>query len=247
VFALFVALISPVAALGEMLFSAHMVQHLTIMLVAAPLLVAGAPLLAMLWALPQPWRRGIGRWWRRSPRVRLAIAWITAPLLVWLMQLAAMWVWHAPGLYQAALRSEWVHALEHVTLLVAGLLFWWIVLQPTGRRRLSYAATMVFIATTLMQSGALGALLSFAQRPWYPAHAAGAAAWHLTPLADQQLAGVIMWVPMDLIYLAAAALIFMRWFGAEQREGEVSMARPSRPVRVLEFPAHRSTASSRGR
>jgi putative membrane protein len=239
--ALFVALVSPLAVLGETLFSAHMVQHLTLMLVAAPLIVAGAPLLAALWALPRRWRRGLGRWWRRSPRARAAMTLLTAPLLVWLLQLAAMWVWHAPGVYQAALRSEWVHALEHASLLGAGLLFWWLVFQPVGRRRLGYAATLVFIATTLMQSGALGALLSFAQRPWYPAHAAGAAAWHLTPLADQQLAGVIMWVPMDIIYLAAAAVVFMRWLDAEQRSSEASKPRAERQrARVLEFPLHRT-------
>jgi putative membrane protein len=231
-----------------MLFSAHMVQHLMLMLIAAPLLVAGAPVLAALWALPRPWRRKIGRWWRRSPRVRTAVAWITTPLVVWLMQLAAMWVWHSPGLYQAALRSERVHSLEHLSLLVAALLFWWLVMQPVGQRRMSYPATMVFIATTLMQTGALGALLSFSQRPWYPAHAAGAAAWHLTPLADQQLAGVIMWVPMDLIYLAAAAVVFMRWLEAEQRSSSASETRPTQPVRVLQFPVHRTpAASSRGR
>jgi len=78
-----VALVSPVAALGETLFSAHMVQHLALMLVAAPLLVAGAPVLAALWALPSSWRRGIGRWWRRSPHVRAVVAWITAPIVVW--------------------------------------------------------------------------------------------------------------------------------------------------------------------
>lgn len=245
---LFVALVSPVAALGEALFSAHMVQHLTLMLVAAPLLVAGSPLLAALWALPRSWRPGIGRWWRRSPRVRAVVAWITAPIVVWLMQLTVMWVWHAPRLYQAALRSEWVHALEHLSLLTAALLFWWLVMQPTGRRRMSYPATMVFIATTLMQSGALGALLSFSQRPWYPAQAAGAAVWHLPPLADQQLAGVIMWVPMDLIYLAAAAVIFMRWLAAEERHSsDASAPRQLRPVRVLQFPVHRSAGATRGR
>lgn len=207
-----IALLSPVDALAETLFSAHMVQHLLLMLVAAPLLALGEPLLPALWALPGERRLAIGRWWRASPRARRAARAGCDPLGVWLANLAVLWFWHLPGPYLAALRDERLHALEHLAFLGTAFAFWWVVVQPIGRRRLAYGGAVVYLALSMMQSGALGAILAFARTPWYPAHAAGAAAWHLTLLEDQQLAGLIMSVPMSFVYIGAALVLAARWF-----------------------------------
>lgn len=210
--AMFVALISPLSALAEALFSAHMVQHLLLTLLAAPLLVLGAPLVPFLWALPKPARHAAGRWWRRSDWARRAWHGISHPLLVWLLYALSFWIWHIPGLYQAALERVWVHELEHISFVIPALLFWWTVIHPLGgRRRLGYGAGALYLFTTALHSSALGALLTFAQRPLYPIYLSSAAAWNLTLLEDQQLAGVIMWVPAGLVYPVSALLLLGIW------------------------------------
>ena len=120
-----------------------------------------------------------------------------------------MWAWHLPGPYQAALRSDGVHALEHASFFITALLFWWVLARPDYRRRLSFGADLIFLFTAAMQSGVLGALITFARQPWYPMHAEPASWWGLTALEDQQLAGLIMWVPASLAYLAAAAAVLL--------------------------------------
>jgi putative membrane protein len=217
VLALLVALASPLDALAEALFSAHMVQHLVLILVAAPLCVAGAPLLPALWALPPAARRRVGRWWRAHGAARAVGRALGAPGLVLALHTVALWFWHFPAPYQAALGSRPLHALEHASFFGTALLFWWIVLQPVGRRRASHGAALLLVGATLMQSGALGAVLLYARTPWYPAHGAGARAWGVTLLADQQLAGILMWVPAGFVYVAAAAWLMLRWLAADAR------------------------------
>lgn len=208
--ALFIALASPLDEMAEALFAAHMVQHLLLILVAAPLLVAGAPILPALWAVPRAPRRALAGWWRRSPALRRVAHWTTAPGVAFVLHTLALWFWHLPAPYQSALRSPALHALEHGSFLGTAILFWWAVAPPIGRRRASEGAGILMIGGTLMQSGALGAVLMFASAPWYPLHAAGARTWGMTPLEDQQLAGLIMWVPASLVYIAAAAWLFLR-------------------------------------
>jgi len=151
-----IALLSPVDALAETLFSAHMVQHLLLMLVAAPLLALGEPLLPALWALPGERRLAIGRWWRASPRARRAVRAGCDPLGVWLANLAVLWFWHLPGPYLAALGDERLHALEHLTFLGAAFLFWWVVFQPIGRRRLAHGGAVVYLARGMAPHRARG-------------------------------------------------------------------------------------------
>lgn len=220
--ALFVALISPLNGLSAALVSAHMVQHLVLVLIAGPLLVLGAPLVPFLWALPKPMRRALGGWWKQAWALRGAWYALSRPVVVWPLHAAAMWVWHLPGLYQAALESEFVHALEHGCFFGTAILFWRVIVPAGKSGRLSPGAGVLYVFTTGMQSGVLGALLTFAPTPWYPAYAASVGAWGFTPLEDQQLAGLIMWVPAGLVYLHVAALLFLAWLQAEER-----VARPS--------------------
>lgn len=223
--ALLVALVSPLDALGESVFWGHMVQHLALILVAAPLLVLGAPLLPMLWVLGPGARRGLGRWWNRAGVLPAMVALLTAPLVAWGLHVVVLWAWHLPAAYQAALLDERLHALEHLSFLGTGMLFWWVVLQPAGRRRLDRGRSILYVVVAGMQGGLLGALLTFAGTSFYPAQSAAAASWGLTPLEDQQLAGLIMWLPAGLVYLAVAAALFVEWMGVAERRmslGEVS-------------------------
>jgi putative membrane protein len=204
--ALAAALVSPVDALGEVLFSAHMVQHLLLMMVAAPLLVLGDAVTAALWALPAVARRAVGRAWRRSRALGpLRVAWDAArrPLPAWLLHVGTLWAWHAPAPYESAVGHPAVHVAEHATFLVTSVLFWLALADPRPRRRLGFGAAVAYLFAAGLQGTALGALIAVATRPWYSVYLATTAPWGLTPLEDQQLAGLLMWIPAGLVYVVA--------------------------------------------
>lgn len=197
-------LLSPLDTWAERLLSAHMIQHFGLMLVAAPLMVLGRPGLAFLWAVPASRRAALGRLaggaagraWRAA----------THPLGAWMIYLVALWIWHMPALHQWALRSDAVHAAQHASFLGAALLLWTAVLErPRAEGR---AGAFFAVFATAVHSCALAALLTTARTLWYPAYAAGAGGWGLTPLQDQQLGGLIMWVPCCAILLGAAVAVF---------------------------------------
>jgi cytochrome c oxidase assembly factor CtaG len=213
---LLVALISPFDALDDQLFSAHMLQHLVLLLLAPPLLVFGRPALACLWAFPLSARRTMGHIWIRSGLQRAVHA-LMSPLLVWFLCSAVLWFWHLPRPYSWALGNESVHAFEHVCFFVSSLMFWSLVLEPLARRRMDYGSTLLFVATFGAQNGLLGALLTFAGRPLYAAHLSTTVAWGLTPLEDQQLAGLIMWIPASLIHLTTLGVLFVVWMHVAER------------------------------
>jgi len=205
--ALVVALVSPLDAMGGALFSAHMAQHLVLVVVAAPLLALGEPLAATLWAFPVGARRTVGRWARRRA-VRGAWLVLRAPAVVWVLHVSTMWVWHAPRLYESALRHPAVHALEHASFFVPALLFWWLLADRRARGRMGFGGSLLLLFTAALQSTVLGALITMAQRPWYLAYYDTTRSWGLTPLEDQQLAGLVMWVPAGFVYLAALVALF---------------------------------------
>lgn len=205
------ALLSPLDSLGAQLFSAHMVQHETLMLFAAPALVLGRPLAAWAWALPMRWRRGIGAFFH-TPGWRVPWLVVTGPLAAWLLHAAALWLWHLPVLFEAALANEAVHSFQHLTFLFTALLFWWSVLGATTRK--ARALALVSIFTTFLHTGALGALLTLAQADWYPIYAATAPAFHLSALEDQQLGGLVMWIPAGAIYLVSGLYLAATWMSS---------------------------------
>lgn len=213
---LFVALISPLDPLGEQLFCAHMVQHLLLLMAAPPLLVMGRPPVAFLWAFPGPVRRRIGRAWAAAGLARTTGV-LMHPITVWIAFSGSFVFWHVPAAYQWALADETIHTVEHLCFLVTALAFWSIVIAPSGRRTLNYGASLLFVATTAVLSGLPGALMIFAPRPLYPAHAHTAAEWGLTLMQDQQLAGLIMWIPAGLGYVVAIAWLFLLWLQEAER------------------------------
>ena len=214
---LVIALVSPLDALSSELFSAHMLQHLLLMLVAAPLLVLGAPPAARAWAVPGSWRVGLGRWWHNQALLRTGWLALCHPLMVWILHSAALLVWHLPGFYQAALQSEFLHLLEHASFLGTALLFWWVLVKINAHSRFSFGIGILYVFSMAMFSGLLGALITFSRQAWYPIYAASTATWGLTPLEDQQLAGVLMWVPANFIYLIATLLLLKAWLTAMEK------------------------------
>ena len=204
------ALMSPLDAMAAALFSGHMVQHLLLMLVAAPLLVYARPTAALVAGLPAGGREA-ARDARSGPLRGTAHA-LANPLVVWIIGTLALWAWHMPALYEAALVHEPVHVLEHASFLGAAVLFWSVVFASGARRGVPRPVAIVLVFASGVQSSALGAVLLFASTPLYRVHAAGARVWDVSPLADQQLAGALMWSPPALLYIVVMGWLLVRWF-----------------------------------
>ncbi len=202
-----VALLSPVDTLGEELFSVHMLQHELLMLVVAPLLVMGRPLGIFLWAFPQPARRGIAATVRR-PSVRAPWQVLNGPFAAWSLHAVVLWAWHFPSLFQAGLYSSAVHSLQHFSFLASALLFWSAL--TVSRSPLRAGGAVVYLLATAIHTGILGALLTFAPAVWYPAYEATAPIWGLSALEDQQLGGLIMWVPAGFVFVMAGLAMVAR-------------------------------------
>ncbi len=208
------AVLPPLHELSEELFSAHMVQHELLMTVAAPLIVLGRPLIVGLWLLPRRWRVPVAHFARR-PFIRRPSAFITRPAIAWFLHGLAIWLWHIPSLFERAIRNDIIHAVQHVSFLATGIAFWWAVLNPVRRARRGLSILLLF--TTAVHTGVLGALMTFARSPWY-ADYMRSAHFGLTPLADQQLAGMIMWIPGSVGYLIAALFSIRRWLAESEWE-----------------------------
>ncbi len=218
---LLLALVSPVDSLGDVyLFSAHMVQHLLLLLAVPLLLLAGLP--------PRQVRKYLEKWplLRRCERV---LRW---PPLAWLVGIATMWAWHSPPLYEAALENQQVHILEHLSFLITGVIFWWPVRQPLSERRLAPLLALLYLVSALFASLVLGIILTFASPDIYPAYLNPVDRyrllsllrddWSLSRGLDQQLGGIIMWVLGSLFYLGVILSTVVLWFG-EMESAEISL------------------------
>lgn len=210
-----VAQISPLAWLSDVLFSAHMTQHEILMLIAAPLLVLGQPLLAVLWAVPRARRAAVAAAFR-GPAFSRAWHTLTGPLAVFLLHAVALWVWHIPVLFEAALANEAVHFLQHMCFLLTAALFWWGMVY--GRYgRMGYGVAILYVFLTALHNTVLGALLTIAPSTWYPSYDLMAVRWQVDALADQQLAGLIMWVPSGVAFLVVGLALTAAWLGESER------------------------------
>ena len=208
-----VAIASPLDAVAAALFSAHMVQHLLLVLAAGPLLAAGRAELVLLWAAPERMRRRVGRLWAGATWLRRFVHAVSRPASAWVLHALALWVWHLPRLYDAAAADEATHALEHASFVVTSILFARALPLGArgGRSRLSHGAAILYLFAGAMQSALLGALLALAPVVWYTAHLTSTVAWGLRPLEDQHLAGAIMWGPAGVAYAAAALWMMHAW------------------------------------
>lgn len=214
VFSIFLALVSPLDELGDSyLFSAHMVQHLFITIVGPPLLLMGTP----GWLLQPLWR---------NRTVFLIARVFTFPALAFFLYNADFWLWHAPPLYNATLENQGIHILEHVTFIVFGVLYWWPILSPSEELpRLSLGGQVLYIFLAGMPTVALGAGLTFLP-PLYAPYLAAPRIWGLSAAVDQQLGGLIMWIPGNIFYIVIISILFIRWMqkqDAKQQASEASL------------------------
>ncbi|MEO7680482.1 MAG: cytochrome c oxidase assembly protein [Sphingomonas sp.] len=199
---LIAALFSPIDANADSSFAWHMAQHLMLMLLAAPLLALSNAHLVALFALPLNPRRIAGRLVNRAPGVKAGGSSRLAPIVAATLFALGLWLWHAPHLYEEALADEQLHTLEHLTFLITAAVFWRMI-STSGDRRLDAGTSIVLVTLVGLQGNLLAALITLAPNPLYESYAA-------QPLQDQQVAGLLMWVPAGVIYLGATILAITR-------------------------------------
>ena len=208
------ALLSPLHEGGETSFTLHMIEHELIMLVATLLIAASGCGGALAWGLPRPLRLGLAGSWK-APFTAL---WkqLTEPVTATILQAIAMWAWHVPALFDRALESSGMHIAQHSSFIATSLLFWWAMLHPRADRGgFGLSAACLFITSLI--GGALGALMAFSESPWYAGYAEmSMSGLGLDPVADQQLAGLLMWIPGGLVHAGAALYLLYRWLKAAE-------------------------------
>ena len=214
----YLTLASPVDALADgYLFSAHMLQHLLLLLLVPPLILLSLPSTLV----PDRFQNGGWRW----------LNWILRrPLANWFLGIGGMWLWHAPALCNAAVTNEWVHRLQYVSLLAMGFAFWWPIISPWRAQRIAPLAGMIYLFTACLGCTVLGIVITFSPVEvcsiyLHPVDRLGVLPliqnqWGLTPAKDQQLGGLLMWVPACLIYFCGIFGLFARWHG-ETGEKEI--------------------------
>lgn len=211
-----IALGPPLEGWTSRSFAAHMIQHELMMLVAAPLLVLAKPFGVMLWGLPKSVASVLSAFVRTRAMRWLALN-LCSPLAAWLVHAAVLWGWHVPFAFEAALENSAVHWVQHTSFFISAAIFWWSVFAagPLSERR---GAAILSVFTTAVHTSVLGALLTFSTRLWYPTYAPGFDAWDLTAIEDQQLGGLVMWVPGGTVFLIVGLALMGMWLKeAEKR------------------------------
>lgn len=229
---LLLALLSPIAAYSERLFFMHMIQHLLLLLIAPPLLLLGKPLVPVLWGLPAGLRHRVARIMtpgRILPRIGDLL---TTPIVAVVAFVLTIAVWHVPVFYDAAQGRTLTHDLEHLMFFGVALLYWWPIVHPAGgRRRLSYAWAIPYLVPPFVEGMLIGILLTFADTPIYRTYAAMEPTWGLSTLSDQQLGGLVMWIPGGLLFLIPVIGILTAVFRQEdERANERARIEPRGPV-----------------
>jgi putative membrane protein len=213
--AMVAAVAPPLDTAAAAMFSLHMVQHELLMLIGAPLVIVGRPLVPWLWALPAR-VRSIARAGLQSSPASTAWQWLTLPVAAWALHGMTVWVWHAPRLYEAAVESEAVHAVQHATFVGTAMLFWWgLVYGRYGRA--AYGASVLYVFTTMVHTGVLGALFALSTSPFYAVYRDRATAAGIDAVTDQQLAGLYMWIPAGVVLTIFGLALLLAWVSESDR------------------------------
>src|SRR5580700_4710925 len=210
-FLIWLAIGSPLSEFDEQLLTVHMAQHLLLMTLAPALILLGAPIMPLLHGLPRHFvQSSLAPLFRYPPAQRLGRL-LSNPTLCWLAAAAALVGWHVPAAFTLALRSETWHVAEHSSFLIAGFLFWWPVIQPwpnVAHEPRWFILLYLFLAT--LPCDILSAYLSFCDRVVYPVYLNAPRPFEISPLADQQCAGALMWTCITILYLLPAAILTVR-------------------------------------
>jgi putative membrane protein len=219
---LLIALASPLDTATATIFSAHMVQHIMLISVGPPLILLGNPMTVIMNGLPRPWRRPIAQLEHRVPGLAPALRILTAPIVAFVVHVSTLWIWHFPPFYDAAVRHESLHLVEHATFVMTAFLYWWKIIPATrvSTRTVSPAVGILSVFAMGMQGAVLGTILTFSGSVLYPVYSGRSELWGISTISDQRLAGLIMWIPAGSVYVGVAMLLLALWFREEEDDTE---------------------------
>lgn len=216
------ALLSPIDVLAGQLFFMHMIQHLLLVMIAPPLLMLANPMPFLLWGLPTRLRRRAGQLLsnvlHRKSASRKYMRTLTSPGLSWMLFIVFLIGWHDPSLYNAALRSDLLHDVEHLTFFGSAMLFWWHVVGagPTIHKRFTRAARVMYVIAAIPPNMLTGIVIAFAGQVIYTYYLSVPRLWDIDALGDQTIGGVIMWIPGSMMYIIAVLILTARWLQGEE-------------------------------
>lgn len=219
---LFLALDSPVHEISEQLFWVHMTQHEILMLISAPLLILSQPAGPFFFAVPERWRGPVANI-AKAKIINRTWSLVSTPLAGWTLHAIALWAWHAPSLFDATLQSDWMHSAQHTSFFGTALLFWWTLVHKHAGR-LGYGGAILYVFTTAVHTSVLGALLTFSPHAWYAPYGHTAPLWGLTALQDQQIGGLIMWIPAGTLLTVVALVFLAKWMSHSDTRWEYTRA-----------------------
>ena len=204
------ALSDAVDRMAHASFAAHMAQHLLLIVVAAPLLLLADPFAALCWALPAPARARAGRLLRPGGPLRGIWRALTMVSVAWLAHVAAVWLWHLPSAYDAAVADRVVHDAEHLIFFGTAVLFWWPIIQPAPRLRIptGYGMRVGYLVLAALQGALLGLLLAMSRETWYRAYPSA---------EDQSLGGLVMWGIGGAVDMLAVLILVGFYLGSQDR------------------------------
>lgn len=215
-----ISLMSPIDVLSGQLFSMHMTQHLLLTMVAVPLLLIGNPFPVLMWGLPRRARRPASALLSEGSRLRRPLAVATSPGIVWLLYVIGLIAWHDPLLYGLALRNQFVHDLQHLTFFVTTLLLWWHILgvAPRLHRSLSTGQRIIYTISVVPVNVIIGVVIAFAPSPIYSHYVNMPRLLGLSVMADQMIAGILMWIPGSEMFFWAALIVLTQVVNAEAKK-----------------------------
>jgi cytochrome c oxidase assembly factor CtaG len=215
-----VSLMSPIDVLSGQLFFMHMTQHLLLTMVAVPLLLLGNPFPVLMWGLPRKARRPVSRLLGDRSPVRRPLALITSPGVAWLLYVIALIGWHDPMLYNLALRNQFVHDVQHLSFFITTMLLWWHILgvAPRLHRTLSVGQRIVYTISVVPVSMIIGVVIAFAPSPIYSHYLSVPRLLGLSVMADQMIAGILMWIPGSEMFFWAALIVLTQVVNAEAKK-----------------------------
>lgn len=224
---IYIALAGPFDAFAGEAFWLHMIQHLLISMIGAPLLLLAGPMPAYLWSMPETIRQGAGELLRGDGIIIRSLRWLIDPRITVPLFMGTLYAWHAPALFSAALENTWIHYLQHFTFFASASLFWWPIIGPAPvRSKLSYPQRMLYLLSVVTPTAVLASIITLSRSVIYDGYLDTPAHWGMTALEDQTMAGLILWLPGNALYLAALTAIFFTWASKESEDGVTTRRGP---------------------
>ena len=227
-FVIFIALQSPLDNLSEHMLSFHQLQHFLLRMLAPLLILLGAPLTPMLRGLP-PWiLQGLVKPTVRHPLAQAVYEKLNNPVITVVIFMGVLYLWQFPGGFNLALRNEFVHAIMHMTMMSSGFIFYWAVIDPAPRRsRIHYGVRVLYLGLIVLPNTILGAVITFSKSIIYTGYEDMYQPFDMSLLTDQQIGGLMIWVPGDMMSILVAGIVMIMWY--EREEGANQANRPIPP------------------